>query len=264
MKTNMICNFFKVCCLLLACSALWCGCEREYLWYDAEQKDGLRLLPWKGDTTVISTQSLDKWVTYREKVDIVGFARDVNRRFKVEIVDSLTTIPADRFSFEDTCYIPANETYGWLDFSYAYSEEDTLSLGFRIVENDNFRPVMISQICFILNPYKPGEPDWWMAGQYMFGSPWTPRLYELFLQFYHAVEQDNPYVWTTFLEPNLGRDCGDVIYGEHWSKPWGKPYQWNPPYDNLLRRFVAQPLYDHLQAHPEDCPENFYMPDPYN
>ena len=178
--------------------------------------------------------------------------------------DSLTTIPADRLSFEDTCYIPANETYGWLDFSYAYSEEDTLSLVFRIVENDNFRPVMMSQICFILNPYKPGEPDWWKCNQYMFGSPWTPRLYQLFLQFYHEVEQNDPYVWTTFFEPNLGRDCEDVIYNKHWSKPFFKPYQWNPPYDNLLRRFVARPLYDYLQAHPEDCPENFQMPDPYN
>ncbi len=265
MKTNMIWNLFKVCCLLLACSALWGGCEREYLWYDAEQKDGVRLLPDRNDTTVINTKSLDKWVTHREKVDIVGFARNVNRRFKVEVVDSLTTIPADRLSFEDTCYIPANETYGWLDFSYAYSEEDTLSLVFRIVENDNFRPVMMSQICFILNPYKPGEPFWWQCNKYMFGSPWTPRLYQLFLQFYHAVEQDNPYVWTTFFEPNLGRDCENIENGIHYVHNWfPRGYIWKAPYDNLLRKFVARPLYDHLEVHPEDCPENFYMSDPYN
>lgn len=265
MKTDMKWNrFFKICCLLLAFSALWGGCERDYLWYDAEQKDGVRFIPLRNDTVEVREKSFgEEWLTCQEMVGMVGFARDFDRRFKVEVVDSLTTIPADRFSFEDTCYIPANETYGWLNFSYAYSEEDTLSLVFRLVENDNFRPVMASQVCFILYPYKLNSPDWWVCNKYMFWSPWTPRLNELFFQFYHAVEQTEPYIWTMFFESNLGEDFEKVEKGKHWEYVFFQGYKWKSPYENLLRKFVARPLYDHLKAHPEDG-DFTSMPDPYN
>ncbi len=268
-RIKILNRFLGVCCALLAVSALWSGCERSYVWYDTEQKEGLRFFKWGGsDTLQVFTQPLDgeKWVMWEKRVDIIGFTRDIDRRFRVEIVDSLTTIPAERFAFEDTCCIPAGEVYGFLRFSYAYSEEDTVSVGFRIVENDDFRPEMVSQICCILYPYKPSQPFWWGYGTsryetHMFGKEWSPRLNELFFQFYHAVEQTEPYVWTTFFEPELGKDM-EKVNSNHldaylWFAVW-----WKEPYKTLLRRYVARPLYDHLKAHPEDGDFN-NMPDPY-
>ncbi len=260
MKTNTILNrFLGLCCTFLVVSAFW-GCEREYLWYDAEAKDGVRFMG--DDTAHVFTQVLgeEKWVKYRDVVTILGFTRNVNRHFKVEVVDSLTTIPADCFSL-DSCYITAGEVFGYLNFSYVYSETDTLSLGLRIVENDNFRPVMLSQVCFLLYPYKLTEPSWWKADNYMFGQPWTPRLNELFFQFYHAVEQDEPYVWTSYFESDLGKDC-EMAYKHYDLGWWIFPTTWHEPYQTLLRKYVARPLYDYLKEHPEDG-DYTSMPDPY-
>ncbi len=261
MKVNTILNrFLGLCCSLLAVFAFG-GCEREYLWYDAEAKDGVYFLGGK-DTVYVVTRASggEKWIVYGERVDILGFTRDVDRRFKVEVVDSLTTIPADCFSFKDTCNITAGETFGFLNFSYAYSETDTFSLGLRIVENDNFRPVMVSQECFLLLPYKLTKPDWWSANSNMFGAPWTPRLHELFMRFYHAVEQKEPYVWTSYFEPELGKDCEKVWSGTHYYGWFRKT--WYEPYGTLLRKYVARPLYDYLKEHPEDG-DYTSMPDPY-
>lgn len=272
MKTRIkiLNRFLGVCCAFLAVSALLGGCERSYVWYDIEQKDGLRFLG-DYDTAYVSTKSNgEKWVSYETRMDIIGFTRDVDRRFRVEIVDSLTTISPDSLRFQDTCYIPAGEVFGFLRFSYAYSETDTVSVGFRIVENDDFRPVMGSQVCFILYPYKMSAPFWWQMGtlyeSHMFGSEWSPRLNELFFQYYHAVEQTEPYVWTTFFEPELGRDFENIVKGRHYdySYMWGIgwSFYWLEPYLTLLRKYVARPLYDHLKEHPEDGDFN-NMPDPY-
>ena len=261
MKTGILLNrFFRVCCTLLAVSAFLSGCDRDYLWYDTDQKTGLYFLG-SGDTSSIYPQTLGNlWLECNMRVDILGFTADVDRHFSMEVVDSLSSIPAERLRFADTCYIPAGQTFGMLKFSYAYSETDTVSVTFNIVGNDNFRPVTPSRVCYIIYPFRLAQPFWWPWSNYMFGTAWSARLNELFFQFYHEVEETEPYVWQEFFLPNFGENMEKV-----WDYSFSEGFwtrKWREPYNTLLKKYVARPMYDYLKEHPEDGDYN-NMPNPY-
>lgn len=248
MKTEIKSNRFWSVCLAFCTLCLLGGCERSYLWYDAEQKDGIWFFGCKDTTNATRLDNgAGEWVLSRERMDIIGFATDYDRHFKVEIVDSLTTIPADKYRFADTCYIPANSNFGMLTY-YTARSEDTLTIGLRLVENEHFRPVMQHQVCFLLLPNTLSEPTWWKASDYMFGKPWTAQLHELMLKFYKNVEQTEPYIWSTYFKPNLGEN---LEKGGRYLSGWVTKY-WQAPYEDLLRKYVARPLYNYLKEHPED------------
>ncbi|WP_082986902.1 MULTISPECIES: DUF4843 domain-containing protein [Butyricimonas] len=263
MKTSILLNrFFRLCCTMLVISAFLGGCDRDYLWYDTDQKAGVYFLG-SYDTLDIRPSSLgNEWCEYSDRIDVLGFSANVDRHFKVELVDSLSTIPAERLRFEDTCYIPAGQTFGMLNFSYAYSETDTVSVVFKLVENEHFQPVISSQVCYIIYPFKLYQPMWWSWSGYMFGTAWSPKYNELVLRFYHQVEELEPYVWTEYFLPNLGKNIEKIWnYDFAEMQGWFR-YFWKEPYNTMLKRYVARPLYDHLKAHPEDG-DYTLMPDPY-
>lgn len=249
-------RFFMACFALCSVGVFLCGCERDYLWYDAGQKDGIYFLG-SEDTIRWFDNTGKDWITVLERVEVLGFTTDYDRKVHVEVVDSLTSLPADRYSFEDTCRVRANQTFGLIAFSYRRSETDTNSIRIRLVENEHFRPRMNDGRCFILAPYKLSEPGWWKCNGFMFGYTWTPELHALVLRFYRNVEQLNPYVWENTLKPDLGEGL------EKAGGKYNAYYNfWNPPYEILLRTWVARPLYDYLKEHPEEG-DHTAMPDPY-
>ncbi len=249
-------QFARFMMILLVGSWLWSSCHHDYLIYDKENKDGIFYFGVESDSSMVPGTGKAEWCLGEIRVDILGFVADRDRSFKVSVVDSLTTIPATEYRI-DSCYIPANESYGLISIHFSRNEERR-NLGLMLEENENFRPVMNRQVRFVLIGSELSEPSWWTYSGGIFGT-WSPRMEELLVEFYKKIEESEPYVWSTFFFPYMGAEL-DNVYSNVYSTWWGG--RWNSPYKELMTKYVIRPWYDYMEAHPEEG-ENT-IPNPYN
>ncbi len=227
----------------------------DYLNYE-EPKEGIYC---SGRETIsYITTTFDDWEASNTKeayarFNISGFTADVEREISLELVDSLTTaIEGQDYEVVEHIAIPAESEYAyipvirWNRRQEGDDRPDKISVGFRLVENENFRPVTLGgtarQIVYKKTVLQ--QPKWWDV-QYL--GLWSADVMYKFLEQYDALAETNPDVYAS-----IQRYAGD-----HFSKatywPWQVHY--------MLSRYILSPLYQYYQAHPElevDFPEPKY------
>lgn len=249
---NMILNLQWRFFLCLVSVGILTACTRDYLIFDNEAKTGIYFYGYNTDSTFRTGNGLEEWYTASLRVQILGAPKPVDRKIKVTIVDSLTTVPSGEYEVSDTCYIPANEVYGALTFRFSRPQTENANrriLCLTLDENNEFRPVMTSRLRVILTVDKLRIPSWWYFGVNDLFGPWSEKMHILYFKFYHAVKETNSYIWYKVFVPNLGSNMEKARSISYNMKP-------------LLKKYVLIPLYDYMEAHPEEG-ENT-IPDPRN
>lgn len=238
---------------LLVCylSLLICvSCERSYLAYDVFLKDGIYFASEDSLTYTFGLETRDT-VPYSISVSMIGMPVDYDRSFVVELdKEGTDAIEGVNFDYKKTVTIKAGSVGDTLHvFLYRYLDEDLVKrpvkVIFRLIENEYFRPVMLTNVALNISDGEMLEPVWWKTVYFFFG-PYSQRLYLKMLEQYHELKETNPSIYDMLVEE----------MGENLEKMWGMPAQ----FSLVFRKYILAPLYDYYQENPDD---KVKLPNPY-
>lgn len=222
-------------------SSLFSACDTHYLAYE-EAKDRAYFSRYAGVYTNYSTfpfwESGDR-ITVRQNFYVLGYPSTEEREVRLELLDSLTTaIEGEDYTLENHFIIPAGEIQAtlpiitWKRRKDDDNRSDTLFVGLRIVENENFIPTMGDTVLLLYKKTAVTQPQFW--AKTVFG-PFSADLLYRFLDRYNSLKTSDPQVY-------------NLIYayaGEHWAINF-----YPNEVDFLILKYIMNPLYEYYQAHP--------------
>lgn len=234
---RIIGNCLKIALMLLVTGIY--SCHTNYLAYE-EDKDGI-YIPFNKDTL---SYQLDVFPNFNqvpsievlEMFYVMGNMTNYDRTFKMELIDSMTNCEEGvAFDLNRELVMPANEVstrehvLTW--YRSAATAVDSLTVGVRIIENDNFLPTICYIFKFICKEQEIFRPSFWQDEHL---GPWTPKLMYHFLDQYHALQESEPLIYR-----NISAYCGDFFT------------QWSFDVEFLVIRYIVRPLYNYYKENPD-------------
>lgn len=237
--------------LILCLPLLFCFCcSRNYLDYDSTLKDGIYFASNDSLAYTFGLETRDT-VPYPILVSVMGMPSDYDRTFTVELNEEGTDAKEGiNFDYVKTFSIKKGSVGDTLHvFLYRYLDEELVKrpvkVEFRLLENEYFRPVMLTGVSLNISDGEMPEPKWW-ATVYFYLGPYSQRLYLKILEQYHELKVTNPSIYDLLV----------ASLGENLEKMWGLP----PKFTLIFRKYVLAPVYDYYQENPND---NVKLPNPY-
>lgn len=233
--------------LLAVNMMVFSSCEKDPWVWNTSRKPGIALA--ERDTVVLtfSQYSDTTWASGVISYSILGVPVDYDREILVEVVDSLTNIPSIDYSIH--AVLPAGAVSGSIVVwtrrpAYKEYEDMKLWIGLRVLENEEFMPLMHSQVIFGVYVEHPKRPTWWLDNLMgKFSESSYRKLYEIYDDLYMK-------------RPEEYRAMVDV-YGRKLQNlsEWSGIYL---AFQSLFRQGVLVPVFDYFTIHPDpevDIPE---------
>lgn len=230
----------------LLVTTLLCSCHTNYLDYDTDMKDGLYF----SQDSINYKFGMGKGedFDYLINLTVLGQPRDYDREFSVELIEEESTAQVGlHYEIEENFIVKAGNIVGGIPLVlHRYKDpqitEQKFVLKFRIIENNNFRPVMATKCIFEFSDEEIERPDWWEE-RYM-GS-YSQMLMMDILNSYWELEYTHPLLFERIVEE----------YGRNFEKALSFPYQ----QQIAILKYVLTPVYQYYQEHPHP---RVNMPDP--
>ena len=266
-------NITRVVFSLISFIMLLSSCEGTWIMYDTTQKDHLYVENLPTASTVSFALVDDLELTHNVKVKMMGMPVNTDRQFTVEFLEPSATYVdtveiykavAGTDFVAPSFVMPAGAVETTLSFTLKRTEtikEKFASIRFRIVEDDEFRPmaqdstdlgaIVSSEYEVLFNDGDPVCPVWWSAGagyegwQMLIGKFYVTK-YRKFLELFHDMETSNPAIFEQMVAKygyNLDNPDMAVAF-----------YQKSDP--AVWATYVLIPLYNYFKALYEADPEH--------
>lgn len=225
----------------------------------------------------------DTVVVYNS-VFVMGMPADHDRTFTIEYIPAADTAtfttgnvsypvktarPGIDFSIEDL-YIPAGAVQSTMKINIyrtaEMSEGCYMRIGFRLTENDNFKPcatdssstqrIMTPEYYYYVTDGEPSCPTWWRNGNSTPGwnfnwGKFYPDKYRRLLEYYHTTKETCPPFYNYCVE-----HYGYNLDAEPSSENNKMNTFWRQAYMAAWAKYVAMPLYEYYlkyySEHPDD------------
>lgn len=226
---------------------MFSACEKDPWVWDTGRKTGIALTKRDTVTITFSQYSDTTWAAGIVTYSILGVPVDYDREILVEVVDSLTNIPSTDYHID--AILPAGAVSGsilvWTRRPiYKEYENMKLWIGLKVLENEEFVPMMHSLVSLGVYVENPSEPKWWLDDLMgTFSAPAFRKIHEV----YHNLWMTKPEEYRSMVEV-YGRQLQD------W-KEWTGIYL---AFQSLFKQGVLVPVFDYFTEHPDpevDIPE---------
>ncbi|WP_292268396.1 DUF4843 domain-containing protein [Butyricimonas sp.] len=234
---------------------IFASCEKDPWVWDTSRKTGIVL-----DGNVVEIQFSEYtdtiWAAGGASYSILGVPVDYDREILVEVIDSLTNMPSTDYKIE--AVLTAGAVRGAIRVwarrpAYKEYEDMKLWVGLRILENDEFIPMMQSpEVTFGVKVVHPQQPKWWVED--LLGK-FSEVAYRKLFEIYNEL-------WYKWPRPEEYRAMLDLFgYRLQMLTNEGKWSGIYLAYQPLFKQGVLVPLFDYFTEHPNPEVE---IPEWYN
>lgn len=232
---------------LMAGMVVFSACEKDPWTWDTSRKTGIALEDRSTAVITFSQYTDTTWAAGQIKFSILGLPVDYDREVSVGVIDSLTNIPSTDYHIDAVLLAGAEsgKIFVWARRPIHKEYEDMkLWIGLRVLENEEFVPMMRSQIVFGVRVEQPQEPQWWLVELMgKFSAPAYRKLHEV----YYDLWMRRPEEYRAMLD----------VYGRQLSnlEEWSGIYL---AFQKLFKQGVLVPMFDYFTEHPNsevDIPE---------
>lgn len=228
---------------IICCAGLG-ACSNGAVFYDIGQKRSIYFDQEERQDTVefsFSFYAVDiKEYVYQIPVKVTGVPVTGEQTFAVEVLTGATAQVSTHYEWEEM-KIPKGEVKGYLKVKLkrtADMMESPFYLHFRLMENENFRPLSDEETyCLSIADGILPEPHWWTVGKSFLGEYKNDnyKLYQKILENFRALEEINPIFYTETVE-SYGlylENAPDGFFQKYNTVIWVK-YVLKPPYDFFM------------------------------
>ncbi len=281
-------NISSVVFVLISFMMLLSSCKGTWIMYDTTQKDHLYMETLQTAPAVSFALVSDLELTHDVKVKMMGMPVNEDREFTVEFLEpSVASIQSGEqelevykavagTDFEAPSFVmPAGAVETVLNFSLKRTEAiktKFASIRFRIIENDEFRPmaqdstdikaIVSAEYEVMFNDGDPVCPAWWdsssgstnLFGWNMNVGKFYVAKYRKFLELFHAMEESNPVIFEQMVAKygyNLDNPDIETVFFQKTDPAVWATYVLIPLYNYFKDLYAADP------EHPDAAIDTF-------
>ena len=271
-------NISSVVIFLISFMMLLTSCEGTWIMYDTAQKDHLYMETQLSAPAVSFALVSDQELTHNVKVKMMGMPVNEDRTFSVEFLEpSVASVQAGEQMVEvykavsgtdfvaPSFVIPAGAVETTLSFTLKRTEtvkDKFASIRFRILENDEFRPmaqdstdikaIVSAEYEVMFNDGDPVCPAWWdsssgstnLFGWNMNVGKFYVAKYRKFLELFHAMEESNPVIFEQMVAKygyNLDNPGIETVFFQKTDPAVWATYVLIPLYNYFKDLYAANP-----------------------